>query len=169
MAGYEMKQEIQGSLGNFWSESFGQIYPQLRSLSEAALIEIVPGEQSTRKAKNTYAITEAGRAALRDWISNAPATRPPRDELLLKVFFASEGDRQSVCHHCRKAREEAVAQLRKYQTIGNQIDALKSHQDKVKYWRMTLRMGIADAQTFIAWCDETLLEFQDAQPDEERE
>lgn len=169
MAGYEMKQEIEGSLGNFWSESFGQIYPQLRSLSEAGLIKIIQSEQPAGKAKNTYAITDAGRRAFSEWISNTPTNRPPRDELLLKVFFASEGDWQVVCDHCRKAREDAVARLRKYQTIEKQIDALNNHQDKAKYWRMTLRMGIAEARAFITWCDETLREFRETQPNKERE
>ncbi len=163
MTGYEIRREIQGSLGNFWSESFGQIYPQLRSLSEAGLIEIVPGEQSAGKVKNTYAITDAGRGVLRDWISNTPTSRPPRNELLLKVFFASEGDWQAVRDHCRKAREDAVARLRKYQIIEQQIDTVKDHQDKAKYWRMTLRMGLAEARTFITWCDETLVEFAEVE------
>lgn len=159
MAGYEIKQEIQQSLGNFWSESFGQIYPQLRFLSEVGFVEIVPGNRPAGKAKNVYAITEAGREALREWISETPSNRPPRNELLLKIFFASEGDWHAICDHCRNAREEAVARLRKYQSIERRIDAAKAHRDKAKYWRMTLRMGIAEARTFIAWCDETLREF----------
>ncbi len=169
MTGYEIKREIQASLGNFWSESFGQIYPQLRSLSEAGLIKIMSDEQPAGKVKNTYAITDSGRAALRGWISNAPSNRPPRDELLLKVFFASEGELQAVRDHCRKAREDAVARLHKYLAIEKRIDSVKNHQDKAKYWRMTLKMGIAEARTFIAWCDETLREFAEAEPKEEIE
>lgn len=168
MAGYEIKREIQQSLGNFWSESFGQIYPQLRLLSEAGLIEVVPDNQLTGKAKNIFAITEPGREALRNWISETPSNRPPRNELLLKVFFASEGDWQAICDHCRHAREEAVARLRKYQSIQRRIDTAKAHQGKARYWRMTLRMGIAEAQTFIAWCDETLREFAATEPGKEK-
>jgi len=166
MAGYEIRQEIQGSIGNFWSESFGQIYPQLRILSEAGLIKILPGEQSTGQSKKTYEITDTGRQALRDWIARDPVNRPPRDELLLKVFFAPEGDRQRVRDHIKKARDEAVARLRTFQVIETQLQKLTAHQDKSRFWRMTLKLGISDAQTFIAWCDEALAEFRDENTNE---
>ncbi|MEH6524428.1 MAG: helix-turn-helix transcriptional regulator [Sneathiella sp.] len=39
MSGYELKQEIEGSLENYWSESFGQLYPHLRELHRSGLIE----------------------------------------------------------------------------------------------------------------------------------
>lgn len=168
MAGYEIKREIQGSLENFWSESFGQIYPQLRLLREAGLIEIAPSEQTAGKTKNVYAITNAGREALKEWISDAPSNRPPRNELLLKVFFASEGDRLAICDHCRHAREKAVTRLRKYQSIERRIATAKADQGKARYWRMTLKMGIAEAQTFITWCDETLREFAMAESGKEK-
>ena len=169
MAGYEIRQEIQGSIGNFWSESFGQIYPQLRTLSEAGLIKILPGEQSTGQSKKTYEITDTGRQALRDWIAREPVNRPPRDELLLKVFFAPEGDRQQVRDHIKKARDEAVARLRTFQAIETQLQTLTTHHDKSRFWRMTLKLGISDAQTFIAWCDEALAEFRNENTDEETE
>ena len=167
MAGYEIKQEIQGSIGFFWSESFGQIYPQLRMLSEAGLIKILPGEQSTSHTKKTYEITDAGRQALSDWITKQPVNRPLRDELLLKVFFAPEGDRQQVRDHIQKAQDEAIARLQTFEAIEKQLQQLKDHQDKAKFWRMTLKLGISDAKTFIAWSDEALAEFQDEPTDKE--
>lgn len=160
MAGYELKQQIQDSLGNFWSESFGQIYPQLRLLNDTKLIEEIPDNKPSGKLKNTYAITQAGRDALKEWISLAPASRPPRDELLLKVFFATEGDWQNVREHCQIAREEAVARLQNYQSISRRLDAMKTQQSRIPYWRMTLKMGISESRNFISWCDETLSEFQ---------
>lgn len=160
LSGYELKREIEGSLKNFWSESFGQLYPQLHALNKAGLIERAPSETQSNRAKKAYRITKAGRDALSDWIAKDPVSRPPRDELLLKVFFASEGDWQVVRDHCRKAREEAVATLRKYEAIEDKLRALKKHQDKAKYWRMTLRLGISQTREFISWCDETLSEFR---------
>ena len=31
--GYAMKKHVEGNLGHFWSESYGQIYPVLRQLA----------------------------------------------------------------------------------------------------------------------------------------
>ncbi len=159
MTGYDLKNEIDGSLGNFWSESFGQIYPQLKALNETGLIEKVPSEISGSSTKTPFAITDAGRAALAEWISVEPANRPPRDELLLKIFFASEGDAHVVRDHCRKAREEAVARLRTFEGIGMKLDVLGAGHAKAKYWRMTLNLGISQTRNFISWCDETVAAF----------
>ena len=40
--GYELRQLIEGTVGNFWKESFGQIYPSLRQLIAEDLAEILP-------------------------------------------------------------------------------------------------------------------------------
>ena len=37
-SGYDMRRTIQGSVGYFWGESYGQIYPTLRRLTAEGLI-----------------------------------------------------------------------------------------------------------------------------------
>ncbi|MBV1866946.1 MAG: PadR family transcriptional regulator [Marinosulfonomonas sp.] len=159
MSGYELKREIEGSLQNFWSESFGQLYPNLHMLNQAHLISGLPPDEATKRQKKVYQITDAGREALRGWIATDPASRPPRDELLLKLFFASEGGPDVVRDHSRHAREKALVKLRRYKAIREQIQSLNSHQERAKYWLMTLSLGISQTQNFIHWCDETLDEF----------
>lgn len=39
MSGYELRSEIAGSIGHFWQESFGQLYPTLRELSTEGPVE----------------------------------------------------------------------------------------------------------------------------------
>ena len=39
MCGYEIKALVDGSTRFFWAASYGQIYPELRRLTEAGLIE----------------------------------------------------------------------------------------------------------------------------------
>lgn len=146
MSGYELKQEIEGSLENFWSESFGQLYPHLRDLHQSGLIEEIAAVVNGGRSKRTYAITDKGRQALQHWLSEAPATRPPRNELLLKVFFASEGDTADILAHCRRARADAVATLERYKKIDKQLKDLAKDTTKAKYWRMTLRFGMSQAK-----------------------
>lgn len=159
MSGYEMKKTIDGSLNFFWAESFGQLYPQLRALCAGGLIELLPSKGVSNREKKTYQITTTGREALYAWISQAPTNRPPRDELLLKMFFTTEGDPDAIKSHCSKARLEAVELLRRYQAIDAELGAMKEDRDKSRYWRMTLKLGISQTQNFILWCDEILTEF----------
>jgi PadR family transcriptional regulator, regulatory protein AphA len=88
LSGYEIRQWIEQAIGFFWSESFGQIYPELQRLSKARLVKPLPGEGKGREVKR-YRITAAGRAALEEWLARAPQAERPRNELLLKIFFGS--------------------------------------------------------------------------------
>lgn len=104
LTGYDIKKAIDTSTRFFWGASFGQIYPELRRLREAGLIEgrDVPRGQVKR---TVYSLTPAGEQALRDWLTDTESfTFEMRDEGLLRLFF---GDALS--------REEVLANLRAQQ------------------------------------------------------
>jgi PadR family transcriptional regulator, regulatory protein AphA len=99
--GYEIKKAIDISTRFFWGASFGQIYPELRRLRDAGLIEgrDVPRGQVKR---TVYSLTPAGEVALHEWLTDTESfTFEMRDEGLLRLFF---GDALS--------RDEVVANLR---------------------------------------------------------
>lgn len=87
LSGYEIRQWVAQAIGFFWSESYGQIYPELRRLSGAKLIKALAAE-GARGAKR-YRITAAGREELRRWLQRAPGAERQRNELLLKLFFGA--------------------------------------------------------------------------------
>src|SRR2546427_4676030 len=87
-SGYDVKQIADHSTRHFWAISFGQIYPELKRLTEAGLVEVEESPTGSRQ-RNLYRITAAGLEALSIWV--ADATRSPfelRDEMLLKLFFS---------------------------------------------------------------------------------
>ena len=78
MSGYEIKSIVDKSTRFFWAASYGQIYPELRRLSDAGLIEGEASPQGGRK-RNVYRLTTAGRKELRAWLGAEPAgVRGPR-------------------------------------------------------------------------------------------
>ena len=92
MSGYELRKLIGESIGNFWAESYGQIYPTLKRLEKAELVRSAEGERAGSKV---YSLTEAGSARLREWLGVAPKRQVPRSDLLLKLFLwlpVSDGD-----------------------------------------------------------------------------
>ena len=161
MSGYDLKKEIEISLNFFWSESFGQLYPQLKMLREAGLIALLAPQSDSGREKKTYEITEQGRDVLAKWILQNPVIRPQRDELLLKMFFATEGDPRAIRNHCVNSRAEAVALLQRYQAIDAELRDITEHRDKARYWRMTLKLGISQTQNYIRWCDDVVADFDD--------
>src|SRR4051795_9229496 len=103
--GYEIKQLVDVSTRFFWAASYGQIYPELRRLEEAGLIE---GEDDPTggRQRRAYSLTAAGDAALDEWLrSDAEPIYEVRDEALLKLFFSDELTTDERLHILRKLRE----------------------------------------------------------------
>ena len=108
---YELKAGHAGSVGSFWSVPHSQLYAEPDRLAAAGLVS-VRREEAGRRRKH-YALTDAGREALRDWLADAGT--PPaefREPALLKLFFgadpASVAPAQLAQHRARLARYEAL-------------------------------------------------------------
>ena len=86
-SGYEIKAVVDGSTRFFWAASYGQIYPELKRLSEAGLVVGRDAPTGGRR-RTVYAITDDGERRLADWLRQPPATFEMREEGLLKLFFA---------------------------------------------------------------------------------
>jgi DNA-binding PadR family transcriptional regulator len=87
-SGYDIKQFADKDIRLFWAVGFAQLYPELKHLCEAGLIEAEDASTGGRK-RTLYRNTDLGREALADWVSD-PDTPPQelRDELLVRLFFS---------------------------------------------------------------------------------
>jgi PadR family transcriptional regulator AphA len=90
LSGYELHKAIEENFGSFWGESYGQIYPTLKQLVAEGLIEICKPAAAPKKRRQTYALTDAGRICLREWLARPFQNDPPRNEFMLKLFFGHE-------------------------------------------------------------------------------
>lgn len=94
--GYELTQTFDRSLRTSWYARHSQIYPELAKLEAAKLVEVVG--HGARRSK-TYAVTEAGRAELRQWLVEAEPDRSQRSESGLRLFLTpllDPADRQAT-------------------------------------------------------------------------
>jgi len=156
MSGYDIKKLVEESTENFWSESFGQLYPALRKLTEDGLI----GKQATAseggRPRNIYSINDRGREALATWQREPTAPPPVRIELLLKLFFGEHCDRATNRKQILAYREQMVRDLERYRAIRERLHRDRSENAGLPYWLLTLRFGERDRAAHIEWCDETL-------------
>jgi PadR family transcriptional regulator AphA len=85
-SGYDIKRFADMATRHFWAISYGQLYPELRRLSAAGLVEAEPGGPRHR---TVWRITPAGREALEEWVDD-PADHPLelRDGMLVRLFFS---------------------------------------------------------------------------------
>jgi DNA-binding PadR family transcriptional regulator len=157
MSGYDIKQLFERSIGHFWHESYGQIYPMLRQLAAEGLVLQSTEQQSGRPERHVYALTEAGWAALRAWVA-APVEEygRPRSELLLKLFFSRHAPPALAREHLLRYRELQQAALARLGALEAELRSADRHDPNLTYWLITLRHGVHAGQALIAWCDEAL-------------
>jgi PadR family transcriptional regulator AphA len=107
---YELAQQMDRTLSWFWPRAASMIYEEPKKLVTAGLA--TSQVTFTGKRRSTvYEITEAGRAALRDWL-DTPATGMRMEfEAMLKVAFADAGDLTQLRAAVREIRADAEAQV----------------------------------------------------------
>jgi PadR family transcriptional regulator, regulatory protein AphA len=160
MSGYEIKSLVDKSTRLFWAASYGQIYPELRRLAAAGLIEGRASPQGGRK-RNVYRLTPAGRKELRAWLRQDPEVFEVRDEGLLKLFFADATGGESAATTLeakRRTHERIVAHLRSVEATGK--------PEGFAY--VVLRYGIEFNEWMAGWCERTQAELEAGAPDERR-
>lgn len=140
MSGYDIKKQMEKSTNHFWSESFGQIYPNLKRLAEDGLIEMIEDEKSKQNRK-TYKITEQGKKVLKEWLEKKTYDDKMRSEFLLKLFFADNMSKESLKNLIEESKEKNRENIKNIEgTVGYLNEILKSC-DSVKYPLATALYG----------------------------
>jgi DNA-binding PadR family transcriptional regulator len=146
--GYDIKAFVDRTTRYFWAASYGQIYPELKRLEEQGLVRGRP-EPSGGRARTVYELTEAGTAALQQWLeSDDEPLYELRDEGMLKLFFSDSlpERRIEIVRAMRTRHERKLAQLRS-------IEPMASKGPTGSY--LTLQMGIGNTEWLIEWCEAT--------------
>ena len=84
--GYDIRIWLEG-ISSMWHESYGQIYPTLKRLSEDGLVTKKVTDGAKGSDKYVYSITKKGRKALTNWLEEDVYFAPPRHELSLACVF----------------------------------------------------------------------------------
>jgi PadR family transcriptional regulator AphA len=154
LSGYDIKSIYQRSLGNFWSESFGHIYPTLGRLVEEGLATCEEGSSGGRPGRKVYTITEEGRAEARRWLEQPAEPHQERMETLLKVYLGWEIGSEGATEHVRRFRGEHEAHLARYAVYADRIAAEQAPGSP--YWLLTVLCGQHMSKAMLDWCDEAL-------------
>jgi DNA-binding PadR family transcriptional regulator len=158
MSGYDIRQLISRSIGHFWSESYGQIYPGLKRLATAGLVEKKTERQNGRPDRHLYSLTAAGRKELQQWLKLPVVAEVPRNELLLKLFFGACVPPSVNREHVETYLESHQNELRVYAVIQKTLRKEKKNDPQLPFCLMTLSMGRHRSAAMVKWCKETLAE-----------
>jgi DNA-binding PadR family transcriptional regulator len=157
--GYEIKQFVDKSTRHFWAASYGQIYPELRRLEAAGLVES-RSEPLGGRARTAYRLTVAGRQTFADWLqSSHEPLYELRDEGMLKLFFSDLGAPDLATEHLQAMRarhQRKLEQLRSIQPVA---------ETGPPGPRLTLELGIGLTEWMVNWCETTARRLADSNPE----
>ncbi|HEV3056404.1 MAG TPA: PadR family transcriptional regulator [Solirubrobacteraceae bacterium] len=146
--GYDIKQFVDKTTRNFWTASYGQIYPELKRLEDQGLVH-GRKEPTGERSRTVYDLTAAGQAALEQWLtSDEVLIDESRDEGMLKLFFSDV------------VPEQRIENIRAMRAVHERkLAALRAIEEQARFVRtgpyLTLQLGIGVTEFVINWCEET--------------
>jgi DNA-binding PadR family transcriptional regulator len=156
LSGYDIAAQLQRGVGPFWHARHSQIYPELARLEAGGLVEHEVVEQHDRPSKKVYAVTDAGRAALAEWVvSPPPEVAAIRSELTLRAYSVWLADPGRAAEMLRDQERAHREQLARYERAREDVQHSPEASDPktlefASY--ATLLRGIGYERELAEWC-----------------
>jgi len=155
-SGYEIRRTVQDSVGFFWGESYGQIYPTLKRLADGGLIAPTEVTGAGKKRTQRFSLTASGYARLQEWLAMPYREDPPRDEFLLKLFFGREAAPEISIAHVKQYQER----LRSLLAVLEQLERLGQLHNNgnpgMPFWMLTLSFGMGQLRAGLEWSESAM-------------
>lgn len=154
--GYDLKKIFDSSVQHFWPADQSQIYRTLNRLTEQGLAEMHKVPQEDRPDRKVYHITEAGRAAFIQWLSDTPPMSSPRSAPLIQVFFAGQLSDQEILAKFEGYAEIMRSILSQYDQVPDQLGPFQNEITSPRehfFWMLTLENGIASMRANLSWAE----------------
>jgi PadR family transcriptional regulator AphA len=133
MTGYELAKQFDQSVGFVWHASHSQIYPELRRLEEAGLVRAEASARGTHATKRTYSVTDAGCAALAEWVQRVDPPVRERSAECLKATYLELGSYDDARRQYAAHRAFHEDQRRRW---AAHADALEAHDTELLRLRL---------------------------------
>lgn len=156
LSGYQIKKLVDVRFKFFWSESFGQIFPALKSLRENGLIEEIESVGVLRRSRKTYRISNDGLNALRQWLERPVERESLRLELLLKVYFSNLVDEDVMAAHLLRFQRSHEQVLETLKLFDAELKGLINTHDNQPNVLRVIDFGIKVNEAYLDWSRETL-------------
>jgi PadR family transcriptional regulator, regulatory protein AphA len=151
---YELTKRMRRNYRFFWPRAESRLYDEARRLVDAGL---ATSERSFtgRRARTRYALTPAGRRALKAWLAEPPAAGWAfQYEPLLRVFLGSFGTQAQLLAAIEKARADADELLLVADAIAADYAAGTAEgQPQVDVRALVFDFLFHQAEAIRAWSD----------------
>jgi PadR family transcriptional regulator AphA len=153
-SGYDIRKALDHPEMFYWRESYGNIYPMLKSLLKDGLVDKKDSYVKTKK-RVFYELNQKGLDELQIWIKEPANLSRFRIELLMKLRFGISCGVDNMLDQISHYRKLSEEQLVEAELILNHIscseDSLTSDLRKIAISLFTERKKAA-----ISWCDNSM-------------
>ncbi len=156
MSGYDIRKEAEDSIGYFWHESEGHLYPTLSQMARGGLIEEVNVKKRNSRQRKQYRITALGREKLVEWLNMPVIEGRVRNSFLLKLFFSKDAKPEAIKEHLERELFKRKEQLAIFKRIKDKIPLSTSNKKQQHLWEITLDFGLTMTSTWIDWLTKNL-------------
>jgi PadR family transcriptional regulator, regulatory protein AphA len=160
MSGYDLRQTFLASVGHIWTESYGQIYPNLKRLAAGGMVRCKSEKRKGGAKRHIYSITPKGRARLTEWLESEPQPEIPRNEMLLKLFFGAQVLPPVLIGYLERMIRRHRELLEKFKRVEREDIPKNRHYPDAPFWQMTARYGQMEMEAHLRWAEETLNELR---------
>jgi DNA-binding PadR family transcriptional regulator len=105
---YELAQQMRRSIHYYWPRAESHIYEEPKKLAALGLA-VASHEQTGRRSRTVYAITDDGVAALRTWLADPGKGPVVEFEGLVKVLFAEQAGKEELVATLAAIRADVAA------------------------------------------------------------
>ena len=173
LSGYQIKKIVDIRFKFFWSESFGQIFPALKTLAAEGYIEELPATQTGVHTQRTYRILPAGQAALADWLVQPAEKESLRLEILLKTYFSNYAAPEAMLSHLAAFEQSHQQQLHVLGLFQRELEGIADEDENHRDILRVIDFGQKVNRAYLEWCTETIAYFEQKQrtlqPDSQQE
>jgi DNA-binding PadR family transcriptional regulator len=170
LTGYDLVRHFQGTVGFVWSAPQSQIYPELRRMEAAGLIQAKVAPRGQKAQKRIYSVTPHGMDELRRWATDFIPLPAQRDPIILKAAFFDLAPLDAVREQLRahvaqyqwrmeqwQARAEAIGERRaELVEVWLARQPKEQHKSIIQLKIHALEGLISRARSEIAWARQGL-------------
>jgi DNA-binding PadR family transcriptional regulator len=161
MHGYELRKQLGAILGPLWQVSWGSLYPTLRRLARAGVVEVDPRSGRAAKSslggrrKTVYRITTSGDELFKKLLEEAAPPVDAEHFTLKLAFFRYLGPetRLALLERRRAYLQDKLAQFK-----AN----MRTYRERMDGYAVSLQNhDMATTESDIAWIDELITQERD--------
>ena len=151
LTGYDIKKRMDGAIRFFWKGSFGSIYPALSEMEKSGLVARRSADDSGRREKILYHITDQGMEMLKRWLNEKQAANDLKYETLLKLYFGGAEETEATIRNIQYFEEQVKNDLAVLTIYKENLEKVLEQKDHIYYY-LTVTFGIDTYEAYLKWC-----------------